>query len=210
VQCDDDDIYIKTVQCDDDDIGIKTVQCDDDIDIKTVQCDDDIDINLCPSITVTCLEIRQYFWCPNCTVFSDRCQHYTNITLSTSKVTAGRPVVPNLWTRNPLGAAELFQVGRDVIQNAPKFHVVLQEVLHLHSALSFFCRLLFLGALAKWREVNVNPVKAGLNPIRHLLSLLGTHPILHVSRIRVNVVTPVRPSAWNISASTGGLFIKIV
>jgi len=32
-----------------------------------------------------------------------------------------------------------------------------------------------------------NPLNAELNPICHLLALLGTHPILHVSRIRVNV-----------------------
>jgi len=33
--------------------------------------------------------------------------------------------------------------------------------------------------------VYVNPLNAKLNPICHLLALLGTHPILHVSRIRV-------------------------
>jgi hypothetical protein len=31
-----------------------------------------------------------------------------------------------------------------------------------------------------------NPVKADLNPIHHLLALLGAHHILHISRIRVN------------------------
>jgi len=31
-----------------------------------------------------------------------------------------------------------------------------------------------------------NPLNAELNPICHLLALLGTHPILHVSRIRDN------------------------
>ena len=31
-----------------------------------------------------------------------------------------------------------------------------------------------------------NPLNAELNPICHLLGLLGAHPILHVSRIRVN------------------------
>ena len=31
-----------------------------------------------------------------------------------------------------------------------------------------------------------NPLKAELNPICHLLALLGVHHILHVSRIRVN------------------------
>jgi hypothetical protein len=32
-----------------------------------------------------------------------------------------------------------------------------------------------------------NPLNAKLNPICHLLALLGAHPILHISRIRVNV-----------------------
>jgi hypothetical protein len=31
-----------------------------------------------------------------------------------------------------------------------------------------------------------NPLNAELNPICHLLALLGAHHILHVSRIRVN------------------------
>jgi len=31
-----------------------------------------------------------------------------------------------------------------------------------------------------------NPLNAELNPIRHLLALLGAHHILHVSKIRVN------------------------
>ena len=35
---------------------------------------------------------------------------------------------------------------------------------------------------------NLNPLNAELNPICHLLALLGTHPILHVSRIRVKTV----------------------
>jgi len=33
---------------------------------------------------------------------------------------------------------------------------------------------------------NINPLKAQLNPICHVLALLGAHHILHVSRIRVN------------------------
>jgi len=32
-----------------------------------------------------------------------------------------------------------------------------------------------------------NPLNAKLNPICHLLALLGAHPILHVSRIRVKL-----------------------
>jgi len=33
-----------------------------------------------------------------------------------------------------------------------------------------------------------NPLNAELNPIFHLLALLGAHHILHVSRIRVKLV----------------------
>jgi hypothetical protein len=35
---------------------------------------------------------------------------------------------------------------------------------------------------------SINPLNAKLNPICHLLALLGAHHILHVSRIRVNPV----------------------
>jgi len=38
-------------------------------------------------------------------------------------------------------------------------------------------------------EINrsyVNPLNAELNPICHLLALLGAHHILHVSRVKVN------------------------
>jgi hypothetical protein len=34
----------------------------------------------------------------------------------------------------------------------------------------------------------INPLNTKLNPICHLLALLGAHPILHISRIRVNYV----------------------
>ena len=36
-------------------------------------------------------------------------------------------------------------------------------------------------------KTKINPLNAELNPIRHLLVLLGAHPILHISRIRVNI-----------------------
>jgi len=34
-------------------------------------------------------------------------------------------------------------------------------------------------------SIPLNPLNGELNPIRHLLALLGAHHILHVSRIRV-------------------------
>ena len=36
-------------------------------------------------------------------------------------------------------------------------------------------------------EYNINPLNAELNPICHMLALLGAQPILHVSRIRVKM-----------------------
>jgi hypothetical protein len=34
----------------------------------------------------------------------------------------------------------------------------------------------------------INPLNTKLNPISHLLALLGAHPIFHVSRIRVKQI----------------------
>jgi len=39
---------------------------------------------------------------------------------------------------------------------------------------------------------NINPLNAELNPICHLLALLGAHHILHVSRIRVKELKVLR------------------
>jgi len=39
-----------------------------------------------------------------------------------------------------------------------------------------------------YNRVHFNPLNAELNPICHLLALLGAHHILHVSRVRVNMV----------------------
>ena len=39
------------------------------------------------------------------------------------------------------------------------------------------------------RKCNINPLNTKLNPICHLLALLGAHHILHVRRVRVNNTT---------------------
>ena len=44
-----------------------------------------------------------------------------------------------------------------------------------------------------------SPLKAELNPICHLLALIGAHHILHVSRIRVNVQT--KCDSWRIKGA---------
>jgi len=38
------------------------------------------------------------------------------------------------------------------------------------------------------RRLGINPLNAELNSICHLLALLVAHPILHVSRVRVNTI----------------------
>jgi hypothetical protein len=40
-------------------------------------------------------------------------------------------------------------------------------------------------------RLSIYPLNAELNPICHLLALLGAHHILHVSRIRINCSTIV-------------------
>jgi len=50
--------------------------------------------------------------------------------------------------------------------------------------LSIFSGTLSIGKLM----VYFNPLNTELNPICHLLALLGAHPIFHISRIRVNTV----------------------
>jgi len=43
----------------------------------------------------------------------------------------------------------------------------------------------YVVVLAFSLRPRLNPLNAELNPICHLLALLGAHPILHISRIRV-------------------------
>jgi len=45
-------------------------------------------------------------------------------------------------------------------------------------------------------DKNINPLNAELNFICHLLTLLGAHHILHVSRIRVNVDCREVDTCW--------------
>jgi len=44
---------------------------------------------------------------------------------------------------------------------------------------------------------SINPLNAELNPICHLLALLGAHLILHVGKIRVNVICGINYEGQN-------------
>ena len=49
--------------------------------------------------------------------------------------------------------------------------------------------LIYMGNFSLiYAYMEFNPLNAELNPLCHLLALLGTHHILHVSRIRVNTM----------------------
>jgi hypothetical protein len=49
--------------------------------------------------------------------------------------------------------------------------------------------------------IQFNPLNAELNPISHLLTLLGAHPIFHISRISVNIIllSTSGSSKWSLS-----------
>ena len=44
----------------------------------------------------------------------------------------------------------------------------------------------------------INPLSAELNHICHLLALLGAHPILHISRIRVNISSSQKATTYSV------------
>jgi len=57
--------------------------------------------------------------------------------------------------------------------------------LHLVGFLSHFTKYYVFEVFILECNIQINPLNAELNPICHLLALLGAHHILHVSRIRV-------------------------
>ena len=61
---------------------------------------------------------------------------------------------------------------KNLSHNVNQFRLALRDFLHFHS---FYIL-----------DEYFNPLSAKLNPICHLLALLGAHPILHISSIRVN------------------------
>ena len=45
-----------------------------------------------------------------------------------------------------------------------------------------------MDVCSEMRTKHINPLNAELNPIRHLLALVGARHIVHVSRVRVNML----------------------
>jgi len=63
-------------------------------------------------------------------------------------------------------------------------HVVL-----LSRAILFFDQCMNPHIIIIYKVILFNPLKPELNPICYLLALLGAHHFLHVSRIRVKLLT---------------------
>jgi hypothetical protein len=58
-----------------------------------------------------------------------------------------------------------------------------------HGSISVIISRIYMSyrVMITYGTAYINPLNTELNPICHLLSLLGAHPIFHISRIRVNV-----------------------
>jgi len=65
--------------------------------------------------------------------------------------------------------------------------ICLDKCLGLDPAVPRHCKLKVF--VAGWKKVEINPLNPELNPICYLLALLGAHHFLHVSRIRVKLLT---------------------
>ena len=88
-------------------------------------------------------------------------------------------------------AAQKYDVDRLSLRKLCVLEVRKQyQINPLNAELNPICHLLaLLGAhhIIHISGIRVNPLNAELNPICHLLALLGTHHILHLSGIRVNL-----------------------
>ena len=76
------------------------------------------------------------------------------------------------------------------ISYAWNLHAQCHMWLHGLSKLSLTFQVLRIAARWQWTlRLAINPLKPELNPICYLLALLGAHYFLHVSRIRVKLLT---------------------
>jgi hypothetical protein len=101
-------------------------------------------------------------------------QIHTSVTLLTSRDLA--------WSFGRLTCQHACQHASERHVSRPELHVRSRDV----------CRVTEVWICAI--EFNVNPLNAELNPICHLLALLGSHPILHVNRIKVKSPLTFQPA----------------
>ena len=71
--------------------------------------------------------------------------------------------------------------GTLVAENLPQYNTIQYN----HAIIAHNARMFRKNAI----DFMINPLNAELNPIRHLLALVGDRHIVHVSRIRVKVIS---------------------
>jgi hypothetical protein len=102
-------------------------------------------------------------------------------------------MVTNPW------AASLIQRGWNILQRVPRIHITEQQSpldLSVVFPITMMkkCKIIYSGSeilsffFLDPKRTIINPLNAKLNPICHLVALLGAHHILHISRIRANNV----------------------
>ena len=83
----------------------------------------------------------------------------------------------HLVLRFPMHGAMLFLL-HGIHRNNFTFQIVIPDLHHLDLCSTLKC-------LPQGSICSINPLNAELNPICHLLALVGAHHILHISRLRV-------------------------
>ena len=63
--------------------------------------------------------------------------------------------------------------------------------------------------LSQHKPHTVNPLSVELNPICHLLALLGAHHIFHVSRLRVNTSEGAESQPTNVADTRTGMLYRM-
>jgi hypothetical protein len=95
------------------------------------------------------------------------------------------------------GARNIYRIGINIYEKRTVRQVGYLQESDTQFTYWFFSTHPFL-ALRNLSPYSIifNPLNAEFNPISHLLALLGAHPILHVSRIRVNLHPSIPSHSW--------------
>jgi hypothetical protein len=121
----------------------------------------------------------------------------------------GRNLVPNLQKAGWAPGGGVLTTAENLAPpTSPRYYYAITKLIYMyvHTCEDFFstpvcffhperycCHMSFCIhyhlCTEKYIQTHLNPLKPELNPICYLLALLGAHHFLHVSRIRVKLLT---------------------
>jgi len=108
-------------------------------------------------------------------------------------MSVGRSARPSAWNNSASSGRIFMKFDIWVFsEKSVKKITVLLQFNHLRIYILEIYRRMFIriGSFSERKlAVNINPLNPELNPICYLLALLGAHHFLHVSRIRVKILT---------------------